>query len=120
MEHLDYIEPSLNMRLLKRKLLDPKISRRKKAKLLMGLRYKLYHLPSREMARFLEKGGYPREIVELGAATAKRCNICVPWMSTLTKPVSAGGTLATFFGGRVQTDLFELWSRTYVIWIDST
>lgn len=40
------------------------------------------------------------------------------WKKTLNKPVSSGGTLATFFNERLQTDLFTLWNRWYIIWVD--
>ena len=36
----------------------------------------------------------------------------------MTKPISSGGCIATFFNERLQTDLFLLWQRWYVIWVD--
>ena len=40
------------------------------------------------------------------------------WKKTLSKPVAGGGTLATFFNERLQTDIFLLWGRWYIIWVD--
>ena len=118
MEHPEYIEPSFNIRLLRTKLEDATLSTKDKSRLLMGLHYKLHHLPPSEMRRFLDKAGYPKEVVELGYKVAKSCEICAPWALKMTKPTAAGGTIATFFNERIQTDLFDLWGRTYAIWVD--
>ena len=106
----EYIEPSFDIRMLRRKLLDPNTTDKDKAKLLLGLHYKMWHLPPSEMRRLLHKGGYSKDLVQLGFDMAKSCKICQPWVAKLTKPVAAGGTIATYFGERLQTDLFELWS----------
>ena len=40
------------------------------------------------------------------------------WKKILNNPIFPCGTLATSFNERVQTDLFTLWNRRYVIWVD--
>ena len=62
--------------MLRRKLLDPAATEKDTAKLLLGLRYKMWHLPPSEIRRMLDKGGYDKEIVELGFRVAKACRIC--------------------------------------------
>ena len=115
----DYIDPSFNVRLLKRKLEDPKCTESDCARLLLGLHYKLWHLPLGEMRQFLKKGWYPEWIYPVLTATIPwKCKECMQWKRTLTKPVSGGGSLATFFNERLQTDLFTLWQRIYIIWVD--
>ena len=40
------------------------------------------------------------------------------WKKTMTKFVAGGGSIATFFNERLQIDLFTLWQRIYIIWVD--
>ncbi len=114
----DYIEPSFNIRELKKKLLEPALSSKQRLKLLLGLHYKMRHLPAAELQRMLLKGGYGKENADLADQVLKSCSICQQWARTMTKPVAAGGIIATFFNERVQTDLFTLWGRIYIIFCD--
>ena len=41
----DYIEPSFNIRMLRRRLLDTKTTKRDKLRLLLGLHYEMRRLP---------------------------------------------------------------------------
>ena len=118
MELPDYIEPSFSLRSLKKQLSDDKLTDAAISRLLMGLHYKLWHIPSLEMQRFLTKGGFSKRVVDLAKHVSKACKECRAWTPTLTKPVAAGCTIATFFNERLQTDLFMLWERTYVIFVD--
>ena len=47
-----------------------------------------------------------------------KCSICRAWRRTLTKPQASLGTIASHFNERLQTDLFSLWERTYIIYVD--
>ena len=114
----DYIEPSFNIRELKKKLLDAALTTKQRLKLLLGLHYKMRHLGAIELKRMLLKGGYGKENADLADQVIKNCSVCQQWKQTITKPVSGGGILATFFNERLVTDLFSLWGRTYVIYVD--
>ena len=50
----------------------------------------------------------------------KSREISVPQVLVVTKPTSAGGTSATFFNEWIQTDLVDLWGRTYATWVSYT
>ena len=93
-----YIEHSFSIRLLKRKSMHLETTQSERFKQMLGLHYKLWHLPSRETQRLLSKGGYPKEIVDLvPLVLPSRCNERMQWKSTITKPIAGGGRLATFF-----------------------
>ena len=51
----DYIEPSFNIRDLKKKLLDAALTTKQRLKHLLGLHYKMRHLPAAELKRMLLK-----------------------------------------------------------------
>ena len=106
MDGPEYIEPSFDLRKLREKLMDPKLSDNAKAKLLMGLHYKMWHLPAAEMKRLLKNGNYG-DSHRLVDKVIRSCPECRRFASTMTKPVASGGTLGTFFNERVQTDLFH-------------
>ena len=78
----------------------------------------MWHLPANEMKRILLKGGYGKENARLAWSVVDKCSICKAWKRTPSKPVAALGTLAEHFNERVQTDLFTLWERTYIIFVD--
>lgn len=52
----DCIEPSFNSRHLKKKLENASCTEQEAEKLILGLHYKMWHLPLREMQRFLKRG----------------------------------------------------------------
>jgi len=114
----DYVEPSFDLRMLKKKLLSPDITFRQRFKLLLGLHYKMWHLSATEMKRFLLQGGFGPENAKLAWSVVDHCSVCKQWQRTKTKPTAALGTVASYFNERVQTDLFTLWGRTYVIFVD--
>ena len=71
----DYIEPSFNIRELKKKLLDPALTTKQRLKLLLGLHYKMRHLPAAELKRMMLKGGYGKENADLADQVVKSCTI---------------------------------------------
>eukprot|EP00959_Pyramimonas_sp_CCMP1952_P310926 6507057-Pyramimonas_sp.AAC.1 len=82
----DYIEPSFNIRMLRRKLEDPRITTKEAQKLLMGLHYNMWHLSASEMVIFLGRGKFSKHVIDLIPATIAKCKICAGWRRTLTKP----------------------------------
>ena len=96
----DYIEPTFNIRMLRKRLEDANTPVSEIKRLLMGLHYKMWHLPAPEMTRFLKRGRFPDKVVELVNETLAKCAICSRWRLTLTKPRAGGNVLAFHFKRR--------------------
>ena len=47
--------------------------------------------------------------------TLAECIIYQQWKVMMTKPKTTGARVAVYFNHRVQTDLFTLWGRLYII-----
>ncbi len=112
-----YIEPSFDIRLLKKQLNDPNVSKKEKIAGLLGLHIKFWHASLSDMSRMLYRGGHGKDVLDLLPEVLKRCKECQERARTMSKPLIKA-SLATHFNDRVQTDLFFLWDRCYVIMVD--
>ena len=94
---------------------DPKVTAKEAGKLLMGPRCKIRRLPASEMTVFFGRGKLSKLVIDLMPGAIAKRRVCAGWGRALTKPKTAGATWATHFNRRVQTDIFALWGRMYVV-----
>ena len=114
-----YIEPSFDLKALKKLLTDVNATEKSKIAGLLGLHLKFWHATVPDMQRMLYRGGFGKDVLELLPRVLQSCADCLEWASKLTRPVMKA-KFAEHFNQRVQTDLFFLWDppRTYIMLID--
>ena len=113
----NYIEPSFNLKSIKVKLMNTKTPLKTKMSLILGLHYKFWHASVPDLKRMFLRGCYGAGNIRIFPEAIKLCHICANWARVPHKPTSSVH-LATYFNQRVQTDLFTIWGKWYVIWID--
>ena len=100
---------------MKAKLHDANVTTSEKKRILLGLHIKFWHSPRDDMIRFLRRGGYGNEILELvGMVVPWMCKDCMEWRRTSTRPQHTM-TTSPHFNFRVQTDLWFIWDMTPVL-----
>ena len=114
-----YIEPSFDLSKLRQRLLDPKTVQREKMAMLLGLHIKFWHAPASDMVRFLRKGGYDSDTLQMVHTVVPwMCEQCMAWRRTMTRPQHKM-SLSPHFNFRVHTDLFFIFDeRCYIILVD--
>ena len=60
-----YIEPSFDLRALRKELDDPEVPEARKLSGLLGLHIKIWHAPATELQKMLYRAGHGRDVIEL-------------------------------------------------------
>ena len=99
-----YVEPSFNIRRIKRELMSDETTDERRLRLILGLHHKFYHAPVNELERMLQRGNYGLHNVKLVAPAVAKCRECHKWARVPHKPV-AGIRLSRHF---------NIWSSCYL------
>ena len=86
-------------------------------KLIMGIHQKFWHASELDIKKVLRKSGYDVSVVRLVAPTVRACNQCADWKRQMPKP-QVKASFSEHFNQRVQTDLFFLLGKQFVILVD--
>ena len=116
MDQRTYIEPSFDLKRLHQILCDPNSTEKQKIAAIMGIHVKFWHASEADLARMLYRAGHSKDVIALCPKVLESCKECHTWKKTLARP-QVRATLATHFNHTVQTDLFFLWDRTYIVLI---
>lgn len=112
-----YIEPSFDIKGLQKMLADPNATRKEKLAGLLGLHNKFWDAPVVDLRRMLYRSGHGKDTLQMLPDMVKSCKDCNQWASSLSKPVVTL-RLAEHFNWRVQTDLFFIIEKIYVVLFD--
>ena len=92
------------------------MSAKTKLRLLVGIHYRFWHAGEVEMKKLLHRAGHSKEVVSLCRGLADHCKEC-SWKRKCPMP-RVKASLSEHFNYRIQTDLFFIFDRTYVVLID--
>ena len=108
-----FIEPSFDLKNIRKILEDPKIGDDHKRKVLMGLHIKFWHASAQDMKGMLWRANYDNTILALVDSVVKSCRECSAFARSMPKPMMKAA-LSHHFNDRVQTDLFFIFDKIFV------
>ena len=112
---MSVFKPSVDLQDLPKKLTHATEDERRR--LLQGLHERMWHAPAADMLRMLQAMLLPKDVLSLGVQVANECPQCREWKPRIHKSVIKS-SLATQFNEVVETDLFFLWDKTFILMID--
>ena len=108
-------KPSVDLQDLPKKLTHATEDERRR--LLQGLHERMWHAPAADMLRMLQAMLLPKDVLSLGVQVANECPQCREWKPRIHKS-AIKSSLSTQFNEVVETDLFFLWDKTFMLLID--
>lgn len=112
-----FIEPSFDLKQIKKTLMDHQFSDARKKKVLLGLHVKFWHASAQDMESMFYRGGYTTAVNELADSVVKGCKGCAAYARSMPRP-QRKAQLTQHFNDCAQTDLFFIFDRIFVILID--
>ena len=109
--------PNFDFRKILEKLRNPLLTPPEAMALIRGVHEKFWHAPPKDLINLLRRGQILPRFLKLCVEVIRTCIECRKWQRGLNKP-TLRAEMAGFFNDIVMTDLFFLYGRWFVLFID--